>query len=125
MAIALCVGSDTQFLYLKHYTNTSVKRPAGRKPSNSDQTGHVNGDLRQQGLFELPHKQTVNELVRVCRTPCGKGPAPHSAPVGLILETLVLLLTLPPQEKDLVAFQKKKKGCLAAVASAVGSFGGV
>lgn len=57
-------GSNTQSLLsqaLKH------SRQAGRKPSNADQTGHVNGDSHQQSLFELPHKQTINELVRVCR----------------------------------------------------------
>jgi len=97
---------------------------AGRKPSNSDQTGHVNGDLRQQGLFELPHKQTVNELVRVCRAPCGKGPAPHLAPVGLVLETQVLSSPLHCQKKDLVGFQEEggKRVNLTCVAAAVGRF---
>ncbi len=101
-------GCNTQSLYLKR-ENTGTRRPAGRKPSNSDQTSHVNGDLRQHGLFELPHKQTVNELVQVCRALCGKGPAPHLAPVGPVLETLLLPSPFSPQEKVLVGVQKKSK----------------
>lgn len=47
------------------------------KPPNLDQTSHANGDLRQPNLFELPHKQTVNELVQVCWTSCGKERGQH------------------------------------------------
>lgn len=110
--VALGSGSNTQALYIlnikkKQKTKTPpARRATRRKPSNSDQTGHVNGDLRQQGLFELPSKQTVNELVRVCRAPCGKGPAPHSAPVGLVLETLVLPSPVYCKKKSLLVYKK-------------------
>lgn len=61
----------------------ATRRPSGRKASNSDQTDHVNGDLRQQHLFELPHKQTLNELVRGPPGPLWNGTSPTLGPCWL------------------------------------------
>ena len=59
-------GSNTQSLYRTH--EAAARRPAGRKPSNSDQTNLVNGDFSSTGLFLNFH---TNKLLMSCSGSAG------------------------------------------------------